>query len=210
MPKIEGLQAELIKNSFFSAMKKKGYAVFDNNKKYNLNIIGVRNGSHDATKFDDLMVVIYRGEDKDWVVNSYEITTDPGPNILRKPINKKGTAILVPDQYRSTWKIGPHGKTRYIALTQRLGEVKVYRDDDKDKKLDMSQRTIDTGRFGINIHKHASSYEREFVRGASAGCQVFKNASDFQEFMDVMRHAEENYGNSFSYTLILESDMMEV
>ncbi len=207
MPKIKGLHAEVIKDSFFVAMHEKGYVTFDNNKKYNLNIIGVRSDSHDSSRFDDLMVVIYRGEDKEWIVDSYEMTTDPGPSILRKPINKKGTAILVPDQYRSTWKIGPHGKTRYTALTQRLGEVKVYRDNDKDSKLEMHERTIDEGYFGINIHKHASAYEREFVRGASAGCQVFKNTRDFNRFMDVCHIAADLFSNSFTYTLLEEKDL---
>ena len=207
MPQIKGLQAQLIKDQFFSAMKNKGYVTFDNNREYNLNIIGVRNALHNAVRFDDLMVIIYRDKDKNWAVNSYEITTDPGPSILRKPINKKGTAILVPDQYRGTWKIGPHGKTRYTAMTQRLGKVKVYRDNDKDKKLEMDQRTIDEGYFGINIHKHASSYEREFVKGASAGCQVFKNTRDFNEFMELCHIAADLFTNSFTYTLLDEKDL---
>jgi len=209
MPVIKGLQAKLIKDRFFAAMKGKGFVTFDNNKKYNLNIIGVRSSAHDATKFDDLMVVIYRDDDKEWTVNSYEITTDPGPNILRKPINKKGTAILVPDQYRGTWKIGPHGKTRYTALTQRLGKVKVFRDNDKDRNLEMEESSIDEGYFGINIHKHGSSYEREFVRGASAGCQVFKNTKDFNEFMELCHVSADIFENSFTYTLLEEKDLKD-
>ena len=207
MATIKGLHAELVKDSFFQALKKKKYATFDGNKSFNLNIIGVRNDSHDSTRFDDLMVVIYRDEDKAWVTKSYEITTDPGPSILRKPINKDGTAILVPDQYRSTWKIGPHGKTRYTALAQRLGKVKVYRDNDKDTKLEVDNRPVDEGFFGINIHKHGSSYEREFVRGASAGCQVFKNTKDFNEFMELCHVSADLFGNSFTYTLIEEGDL---
>ena len=78
MATIKGLHAELIKNNFFEALKKKKYATFDGNRNFNLNIIGVRNDSHDSTRFDDLMIVIYRDEDKSWVVKSYEITTDPG------------------------------------------------------------------------------------------------------------------------------------
>lgn len=207
MATIKGLHAELVKDRFFSAMKNKGYVTFDGNKKYNLNIIGVRKGTHDADKFDDLMVLIYRNEDLEWEVKSYQITTDPGPSILRKPINKKGTAILVPDQYRSTWKIGPHGKTRYTALTQRLGKVKVFRDNDKDKVLEMKEETIDEGYFGINIHKHSSSYEREFVKGASAGCQVFKITSDFYEFLELCQKSASLFKNSFTYTLLEEEDL---
>ena len=208
MPVIKGLQARLIKDQFFAAMEKKGYATFDGNTKYNLNIISVRNSSHDPDKFDDMMAVIYRGKDKEWVVNSYEITTEPGPSILRRPLNAKGTAILVPDQYRSTYKIDVHGgKTRYVALCQRLGKVKVYRDDDKDTKIDIDDSTIDEGMFGINIHRHAGPDEREYVRGASAGCQVFKNNADFREFMALCNKSAELFDNSFTYTLLDEKDL---
>lgn len=208
MSVIKGLQAKLIKDRFFLAMKDKGYVTFDGNLKYNLNIIGVRSIFRDAARFDDLMVVIYRGDDKEWAVNSYELTTDPGPNILRRPLNAKGTAILVPGQYRSTYKIDVHGgKSRYIALCQRLGKVKVYRDDDKDVKLEMDSGTIDEGMFGINIHRHAGSDEREYVRGASAGCQVFKNNADFREFMVLCNKSAELFDNSFTYTLLDEKDI---
>ena len=44
---IKGLHAQLIKEQLENALKKKGHAFFDGNKKYNLNIIGIRNKSHD-------------------------------------------------------------------------------------------------------------------------------------------------------------------
>ena len=41
---IKGLHAQLIKKQFEVALKKKGYAFFDGNKKYNLNtVIGYKN-----------------------------------------------------------------------------------------------------------------------------------------------------------------------
>ena len=41
---------------------------------------------------------------------------------------------------------------KYLALCQRK-PVSVYRDNDKDKRYDLKDKTIDTGLFGINIHK---------------------------------------------------------
>jgi len=99
---IKNLFAKFIAEKFGDILKKKGYLFFDGNKKYNLNIIGIRNDSHDSTKFDDTLLLIYRNKSLDWEVKSYEVTTEPGPAILRKPINQKGTAILVPGQYRGT------------------------------------------------------------------------------------------------------------
>jgi hypothetical protein len=72
----------------------------------------------------------------------------------------------------------------------------------------MDADTIEEGKFGINIHKAGNM--SSVVNKWSAGCQVFKNASDFEEFMDIVRHARDNWGNSFTYTLLEEQDIMEV
>ena len=45
---IKGLHAQLIKEQLKNALEKKGYVFFDGNKSYNLNIIGIRNDSHQA------------------------------------------------------------------------------------------------------------------------------------------------------------------
>jgi len=206
---IKGLHAQLIKKQFEVALKKKGYAFFDGNKKYNLNIVGVRNESHDSKKFDDILVVIYRNDNKEWEVLSYEITTEPGPSILRKPINPDGTAILVPDQYRGVYKVGLHGGSyRHTALVQREGKVKVWRDTNKNEMIEIDEHTlIQEGMFGINIHRHALATEKEYVRGASAGCQVFKDSRQFAQFLNVCNKSADAFGNSFTYTLIEEGDL---
>ena len=207
MAQINGLHANLIAEQFKSIINKKGYAFFDKNK-YNLNIIGVRDSSHNAEKFDDSLLTIYKNNENEWEVLSYEITTEPGPSILRKPINPDGTAILVPDQYRGVYQIGTHGGSyRHIALVQRNGKVKVYRDTNKNSTVEIASESIQDGMFGINIHRHAAPNEKEYVRGSSAGCQVFKNSLDFADFMETCNKAADIFGNSFTYTLIEEEDL---
>jgi len=207
MAQINGLHANLIAEQFKSIINKKGYAFFDKNK-YNLNIIGVRNSSHNPEKFDDSLLTIYKNNENEWEVLSYEITTEPGPSILRKPINPDGTAILVPDQYRGVYQIGTHGGSyRHIALVQRNGKVKVYRDTNKNSTVEIASESIQDGMFGINIHRHAAPNEKEYVRGSSAGCQVFKNSLDFADFMETCNKAADIFGNSFTYTLIEEEDL---
>ena len=207
MAQINGLHANLIAEQFKSIINKKGYAFFDKNK-YNLNIIGVRNSSHNPEKFDDSLLTIYKNNENEWEVLSFEITTEPGPSILRKPINPDGTAILVPDQYRGVYQIGTHGGSyRHIALVQRNGKVKVYRDTNKNSTVEIASESIQDGMFGINIHRHAAPNEKEYVRGSSAGCQVFKNSLDFADFMETCNKAADIFGNSFTYTLIEEEDL---
>jgi hypothetical protein len=205
MAKLTGLPAKLMAQRYKAALEEKGYAFFESGD-FNLNIVGVRNDSGSADKFDDFIALVYRVSGE-WVCDIYNATTEPGTRILRKPINPKGTAILVPNQYRSTYKIDTHGaKRRYTALCQRSGKVSVWRDGNKDSTPDYVG-VEDEGMYGINIHRHWGSDEREYTDGVSAGCQVFQDSKDFYEFMDTCNRAADRWGNSFTYTLIKEGDL---
>lgn len=205
MSRITGIKARVLANKYKEAMNHKGYAFFERGD-YNLNIIGLRNDSQKADVFDDCISMLYKIDDE-WVVDTYVATTEPGERILKRPINSKGTAILVPGQYRSTYKIDTHGgKRKYTALCQRSGEVKVWRDNNRDGEPDYVG-PIDEGRYGINIHRHFGSDEREYTGGVSAGCQVFQSSKDFYEFMDTCNRAADKWGNSFTYTLLDEADL---
>ena len=177
-----------------------GYAVFESGL-YNLNIIGIRSKSHEANSFDDRICVVYKDE-SGWITRTWKATCDPGSYHLSNPSRVSGTAILVPGQYRNVYKIGKH-RGKYDALTQRNGVVKVYRDSNKDDILDADVSSQEEGYFGINIHKAGQQSTR--VDKWSAGCQVFANESDFNDFMDICRKQTTERGwRTFTYTLIEE------
>jgi hypothetical protein len=157
-----------------------------------------------VNKFDDGLLTIYRDTHKRWLVDSYQITTDPGLYWLRKPMNVNGTAILCPGQYRGAYKIDKH-RGKYDALCQRGSPLSVWRDGNRDSIHDMNDDTIATGYFGINIHKAGRNSTQ--VDKWSAGCQVFKNDGDFKELMMTARAAEKQFGNSFTYTLLESTDL---
>lgn len=207
MARLTGLSAKIMADQYREVFKKKGYAFFENGD-YNLNIVGVRNDSGDASKFDDFINVVYKVKGE-WVCDTYPATTEPGVKILRSPIKSvrhKGTAILVPDQYRSTYMIDTHGgKRSYTALCQRGGKVRVVRDNNRDSKPDY-HNPEEEGWYGINIHKHWGSDARVNTGGVSAGCQVFQSSKDFYEFMDTCQVSCDVWGNSFTYTLLEEGD----
>lgn len=185
-------------------VESKGYKFFTKDD-WNVNIIGVRGPVKEANKFDDTMLIAYKDRGQ-WFLKEWKITTDAGTYWLENPMNSKGTAILVPGQYRSVYKIDRHlGK--YDALCQRGGEVSVYRDNNKDKILDMNDATVDKGYFGINIHRSNPYSESHLVNKWSAGCQVFQAVSDFNEFMLICDRAKGIWGNSFTYTLLEEKDL---
>ena len=84
--------------------------------------------------------------------------------------------------------------------------MKVWRDNNKDNQIDYELGKEDEGWFGVNIHRAKSSGETEYVGAYSAGCQVFKNSTDYKLFMDIVKRSAELYGNSFTYTLLEEKD----
>jgi hypothetical protein len=206
MAKLTGLSAKVLAEQYKKTLENKGFAFFESGD-YNLNIIGVRNKSGDASKFDDFINVIYKVKEE-WICDSYPVTTEPGPSILKRPLKSvahKGTAILVPGQYRSTYKIDWHGSKSkgHMALCQRGGQVSVWRDNNRDSTPDY-HGPEDKGWYGINIHKHRGSDARVNTGGASAGCQVFQSSRDFAEFMETCDEARDVWGNSFTYTLLEE------
>jgi hypothetical protein len=197
--------AKYSKEKIEGALKKKGYVWFEDaaNKGLDLNIVGVRNsatGKAVTNAFDDVITVSYK-KDGQWIYKEWMNTTDPGTKGVKEYKNAKGVARLVPGQYRSSHNIGLH-QGKYEALKQ-INPVKVYRDNDKNMTYDESK--IDTGIFGINIHK--AGVDSTFVENWSEGCQVFKRIADFDEFMNICRAASKVHGNKFTYTLIESKDI---
>lgn len=189
-------------------MLRKGYRFFKG--VYNLNIIGVRSKESvkQSNKFDDAIIVCWGiDSERTGIPNKliFAATTDPGIKSLKAPMNAKGTAILVPGQYRGSHTIGFH-QGKYEALVQ-CAPVKVYRDANKDSILDVDKHTIDTGMFGINIHK--AGIASVIVDGWSAGCQVLAIEKDYAIFMDLCRKQKlAGYGDKFTYTLLEEKDLI--
>lgn len=189
------------------AMKRLDHSVYKNDTKpYNLNIVGIRATNPTTNRFNDLMCVFWKYEGQ-WNIYKMQCTTLPGLHWLENPMNPKGCAILKEDQYKSTYSIDKHNG-KYLALCQRLAEVTVYRDDDKDREYDMIASTEQTGMFGINIHRASAYKELERVNKNSAGCQVIQDPNEFQIHMDIVKKAGEMWGNSFTYTLINENDLL--
>ena len=185
----------------FNTLKEQGLPLFINgSKNYNLNLIGVRTLDNTSNKFNDLMVVMwfYGGE---WNRLNFNITTDPGVYYRENPININGTAILKEGHHKGLWTIGKH-KEVYEALTQTSKAI-VYRDNNKDDVLDFDCGT-QSGLFGINCHRSNQNVTSTNVDKWSAGCQVFENPKDFSLFMDICNKAANNWGNKFSYTLLIE------
>ena len=202
------LKDKLENYDFAALFRRKGYAWFVNGA-YNLNIIGVRSasGSKVTNKFDDYFVVAYRDSKGVWQRHVWPCTTEPGLDYMKNPMNKGGTAIVVPGQYRGVWQIGIHAG-KYRALVQRKKPIKVYRDANRDDVYDLLPKTICNGIYGINMHRASKWGRINAVGKYSAGCQVFADPNDFNKMMELAdRQVNGGYGNSFTYTLVREEDL---
>lgn len=178
----------------------KGYQFFDDGKPFTVNIIGVRSEQLIANSFDDWLYLIYKDENGAAQIHEFPITTDPGTYWLQHPMNVNGTAIVVPGQYINIYEVGLH-QGKYEALKQKR-PIKIWRDNTKDNKIDQGG-TIYEGVFGINIHRSNAKTASTVVEKWSAGCQVFKKASDFNFFMEICKKSTHK---QYSYTLLEESD----
>lgn len=175
---------------------------------YNLNIWGIRSLETNTKKFNDKIVVFYQDRSGHWFFEYFDATTDPSNLMLLDPVNIDGTAILCEGFHKALWSYGFHKQRRdHKALVQHA-TCRVYRDNNKNDRIDYGNLPIQTGMFGINMHR-ASAYGTTPEIGLySAGCQVHANVVKYNNrFIPIIESSVNEGLTTFSYTLILESDL---
>ncbi len=156
-------------------------------------IIGIRSKADAPDKFDDLIGLSEMDK-----ITWFTGTTNPGLHWLKNLLNPKGAALLKPNQYLDTWKLDKH-QGKYLALCQRK-PVTVYRDNNKNNFAEETA-TVETGLFGINIHRANPSVISQLNGSWSGGCQVLNNPKDF-DFL--IKRCQESGLKDFTYTLLKE------
>lgn len=188
-----------IKNTVLSL----GYHWFEDQP----NLIGLRSNLDLPDIFNDFMFLIYKDDSGTEVMKTYQITTDPGVYWLNNPMNINGTAVLKPGQYMKSHSIGFHqNKKDHRALVQ-TGKLSVYRDKDKDSLAEATD-FIDTGLFGVNLHGANKATKTGKIGKYSAGCQVFQNWIEKEEFIDIVENFKDMNDNKFTYTLLKENQII--
>lgn len=184
--------------------KKKGYKFFTS--KFSVNVYGIRMETG-SDKFDDYICVAYYDADGCFMNHIFNATTDPGHHWLKNPMRKEGCAIMVAGQYRGAYKLGRHGRSnggKGYEAGRQFKAIPVYRDANKDSKLDCLDDTIDEGIHYTNIH-HGWSAPK--VGKNSAGCQVIQSKTKFNnDFLPLLKKSIKMYGESFTYTLFDKKD----
>lgn len=146
---------------------------------YYLNTMGVPR-KNDINIYDDAIILLTPN-----VYATYNGNVDPSKKGIRM-------AWLCPGVYKDAYILGKH-RGLYEALVQRGGPVTVYRpktlDDIED--LDENDFTLETGYFGINIHKGGLSSTN------SLGCQTI-HPSQWNGFMyNCTTEAKRIYGDHY-------------
>lgn len=213
------MKYDLIK--ILNVLRSKNYIVYNDFNR--LNIVGIRHIGQEINKFDDTICVFYYTDELidcdetsekcaiyldvnniKVVAHFFPATTEPGKPYLLNPINSKGTAILCEGQYVNTYRLDLHNG-KYEALCQRLKNVCVYRDNDRDEMYDMCGK--EWGMFGINIHRASQWRILQWIDKNSAGCQVIQDNKDFELTIQLAHKHRNLYGNVFTYTLITDKEL---
>lgn len=181
-----------------SLIESKGYKWFDNNKPYNLNIIGIRENYIVNDLFKDKIYVAYKDNYMIERVLIMEATTIAGKHWFLNLFNPKGTAIIIPNQYHGVYKLGLHHGQE--ALVQ-VGTFAIWRDKNKNLVADKmyKETAINTA---LNIHRAGKGIVSKIVNQWSAGCQVVADSEKMDKFILLVKKSIELYGNSFTYTLL--------
>lgn len=180
-------------------LKTKGYKLFT--RPYELNIVAYRSKFIRSNRFDDEIHVFYVTAQGKWNYHVFQATTDPGQYWLDNPLHPQGTAFLKKGQYLNAYSIGFH-RGIYQALVQ-TGDVTVMRDYDRKGIFHWFESGhLDTGKFGINLHRADAEGTAKTIDHFSTGCLVFANATDHDFVMRLAQLHRERYGNRFTLTLI--------
>jgi len=156
-------------------------------------VVGIRSKENKPNAFDDIIGIIQNDTIK-W----YTCTTNAGTYWLLHPENVSGTAVLKCNQYLDSWALGLH-QGKYKALKQ-IKPISVWRDNNHNAIAE-EKGNIDTGMFGINIHRANEFAVSTLVEKWSAGCQVLNNPKDFKEFLGTCEKSKLNF---FTYSLLNE------
>ena len=180
-------------------LKSKDFKIYE--RPYQLNIVAYRSRHLRSNSFDDEIHVFYTNEEGKWVYHIFKGTTDPGQFWLDNPMNPQGTAFLKNGQYEDAYAIGYH-RGLYEALVQ-VKEVTVIRNYDRRGLFNLLETGLeDKGMFGINIHRASQTGTTKSIDKYSAGCIVFANIEDYQQFMQLAKIHRQKHGNVFTLTLV--------
>lgn len=190
-------------DKLINLMKSKSYKVYEEIGV--LNIIALQSNKKDngsiSNKFDDMLNVFYKNSNNNWEILEYQITTMPG-YLPKSEILPQNVTMLALGQYIDQCKIEEWYGGKYLSFSKSTVMINESLDgyNYKSKKEDGYFKTI-------TIHGSSKTGNSENVYNYSEGAQVFKNISQFNQFISLCEmQINLTKKDTFTYTLSRNSD----
>lgn len=157
--------------------KRKGYPIANFNIIYieGLNINGRLNGD-ESNQFNDVRAIF----NQEKCLDCWQATCEPGSWYTDRPMNPDGAFRIAFGFHEKAWEIGVHGNSDPHESLIQCGEVRGYRDYNRDM-IRSGDREV-RGYFGINQHWGYDMPPND-IGQASAGCLVGRSRHGHREFM---------------------------
>ena len=207
-------------NKIIKIVKDGGGKVFE--QEGYINFCGVRNNVTNDT-FNDVLYIYWKENGEFKCVKTENFTTKPGKKSVQNTGGKgnaKGVAIVKEGWHQDIWHHGTHGynsSNSHKALRQDEGTTSPitftrdktqYGSDNKNYELRVFSDTTESGYPYTNMHR-CKDPQGNNVNGWSAGCQVFKYKSEFDEMLSMADYATKQGQKKFSYFLTNKTEFEE-
>ncbi|MEG4328084.1 hypothetical protein [Microcoleus sp. herbarium5] len=137
-------------------------------------------------QFNDVRAVF----DGEKCVDCWQATCEPGAWYTDYPMNAAGAFRIAFGYYQRAWEIGIHGNSDPHESLIQVGEVRGWRDANKDM-IRTGDRLV-SGYFGINQHWGYDMPPND-IGQSSAGCLVGRSRHGHGEFMRLCRDSGRHY-----------------
>ena len=121
-------------------------------------------------------------------------------------VSRGGLGILMPAQYINLYQTGSFLGAPAMVTRPNPGKQKFYRDTSPGNTI--TYTTNGEGYVGMFLHRgYGSGGSGYTVDNFSEGCSVFSNKTDHDDMFNLANQHATLYGNIFTYTLLLASDI---
>ncbi len=191
-------------------MKSKKYVVYEDIGV--LNIVSMQSPNKDSgeisNKFDDTLNLFFKNESGNWELLEYQITTLPGfvPKTTSLP---DGVGMLALGQYVDQLKLDTYivdaSTTPYKTdRCLKVGECVIHINNVNDKYNYKSDKI--KAKSIVLVHRSSNGIA-DYVFNYSGGAQVFKNSTQYDQFLDFCdKQVKLSNMAVFTYTLCKESE----
>ena len=223
--------------ALIEAMNKKEYILYEEPYRMNIVGVRLKKAGEEYTnKFDDTLYIFYKDDTSKWIISNYKVSTLPSNRIYITPtmyynfdtkpnatetINKyitmkeyfyylegTGVPILAEAQYINSFSIarspsfGVYAEDALVSIS----DLAILYDEARNSNNIVFSRETVTSSVKINIQRGYPS--GKLLDGWGTGNILFDNETSLRNFIDLCRLQVEKATNTFTFTLLNNSDII--